>query len=95
MRVESNTVTYNTLITACGKELGNARAVFHRMKAANLQPDTITYSALISACLGAGEWQEGLHFLQHMRLKQLVPNEATYNPLLNALWNSGQVRARV
>ena len=54
--LEPNMVTYNALISACGKgqELRRAVDVCAEMRRQALEPNMVTYSGLISAC-GKGQ----------------------------------------
>jgi pentatricopeptide repeat domain-containing protein 1 len=53
---QPDTVTYNTLITACanGGQWQEAARVFEAMQAESVLADTITHSTLITACADGG-----------------------------------------
>jgi pentatricopeptide repeat protein len=59
-----NTITYNTLITACaiGGQWEEAVRVFKEMRAAGVPADTITYSTLIEATANSGKMDVALQF---------------------------------
>jgi pentatricopeptide repeat domain-containing protein 1 len=55
--VQPDTVTYNTLLTACanGGQWQEAVRVFEDMRVAGVLPDTITYNTLITVCVNRGQ----------------------------------------
>jgi pentatricopeptide repeat domain-containing protein 1 len=87
-----NTVTYNTLITACanGRQWQEALRVFKDMRAAGVLPNTITYNTLITACANGGQWREAVRVFKDMRAAGVLPNTITYSTLITACANGGQ-----
>ena len=67
--VQPNTVSYNSLISACERcgEWERACEVLKQMKliaqrpGANVRPNSITYNTVLSACGKAGRWDTFCH----------------------------------
>lgn len=75
--VAPNTVTYNTLISACarGGQIAWSRQMFKRMEKAQVPRDTVTYSAFAFALEKSGEYTEAIKVLDQMK-GMCVPHNA-------------------
>merc|ERR1712146_544288 len=64
-----DTITYSSLITACGKggKTEKALDLFNEMQQAGERPNTITYSSLITACANGGKTEKALASKQCLR----------------------------
>eukprot|EP00976_Prorocentrum_cordatum_P020333 413060-Prorocentrum_minimum.AAC.1 len=68
--VPPNTISYNSLISAC-REAGQwerAWGVLDQMEAEGLRADVVTYNALISVCEKANQWRHAFAVLERMRV---------------------------
>jgi pentatricopeptide repeat protein len=82
--VEPSAVTYNTLISACGKagKYSEALEVAAAMHARGHMPDSFTVCSLIAAGGNAGQWQSALATFQDFCASGGRPNTAAYNALV-------------
>ena len=55
-----------------------------------MEANQFTYNALIAACEKGGQWGAALVAYKEMCAAGLPPDQSTYNPLLNALWEGEQ-----
>ncbi len=78
-------MTYNTLISACGKagKYAEALEVAAVMRARGHTPDSFTICSLVSAAGGAGEWRSALATFQEFCAAGGRPNAAAYNALVS------------
>merc|ERR1711871_600179 len=85
--VEANTITYNSLITACanGKHTSDALRVFEQMRQAGVEANTISYSALITACANGKQTSDALGVFELMREAGVEADMFSYNALITAL----------
>merc|ERR1719198_2459633 len=84
--VECNTITYNTLLDACGKcdAMCRASGLLEDMSKANVEPDIITYSTLIKGYCIEGSVEKAFRVLEDMKAQgKLQPDEIMYNSLLD------------
>ncbi|CAJ1457310.1 unnamed protein product [Effrenium voratum] len=69
LRIQPNTVAFDTAITACGGRSGsweNAAAVFGELRVLGLPPFSMSYNSAISSFEYRQKWQRGLDFLQDL-----------------------------
>ena len=78
--LQPNVITYNALISACGKGrmVEVALQLFDDMRQHGVQPDVITYNALISACGNGRMTERALQFLDEMQQQGLQPDVIIY-----------------
>jgi pentatricopeptide repeat protein len=85
--VAVNTVTYNTLISACerGGSWREAEQLYRDMVHTGVAPDTITLNALISVYGRGRQWLAALELFDSLeRHPNLTPDAITYNSLIAA-----------
>ena len=89
-------MTYNTLISACGKagKYSEALEVAAAMRARGHVPDSFTICSLVAAGGSAGEWRSALATFQDFCAAGGRPNTAAYNALvrgrlINAMQRGG------
>lgn len=82
--VEPSAVTYNTLISACGKagKYEEALEVAAAMRSAGHAPDSFTVCSLVAAAGTAGRWRSALATFRDFCAAGGRPNTATYNALV-------------
>ena len=67
-RVQRDTITYNSALSACekGEHWQQALGSFERMQGEYVQRNTITYSAAIRACEKGGQLQQALELCERL-----------------------------
>ena len=77
-------VTYNTLISACGKagKYEEALRIAGAMRSAGHAPDSFTVCSLVAAAGTAARWRSALATFQDFCAAGGRPNTATYNALV-------------
>merc|ERR1719299_307373 len=81
-----NSVTYNTMLDACGRCgcMGKAPALLADMRSTGVAADKITYSTLIKGHCFSGDLDSAFAVLKQMReVGKLMPDEVLYNTLLD------------
>ncbi len=60
--IHPNTITFNSLITACGQGLqfSRAAALFEGMREQGCTPDVVSYTAIITACGRVCKWRRAM-----------------------------------
>lgn len=81
-----DTITYNTMIDACGRGGDWKRAVelLKEMEVVGLPPDVVSYTSTMDGCGKAGRLDVALEILDQMRSKGIQPNSFTFNALLDS-----------
>eukprot|EP00959_Pyramimonas_sp_CCMP1952_P138087 2890187-Pyramimonas_sp.AAC.2 len=69
-----NTITFNSLISACGKgrRFAEACRVREEMKRAGVRATIVTHNALIAAAARGGHWAEALAAFEEMQGMYIV-----------------------
>jgi pentatricopeptide repeat domain-containing protein 1 len=82
--VEPSLVTFNTLISACGKagQFSEALELHAKMQARGLKPDNFTVCSLITAAANAGRAPDAAAIFQDFCASGGRPNTVTYNALV-------------
>jgi pentatricopeptide repeat protein len=82
--VKPSLVTFNTLISACGKagKYSEALDLYERMQQSGLDPDSFTICSLITAAGKVGRWRAALELFQEFCRSRGRPNVAVYNALV-------------
>lgn len=85
--VEPSLVTFNTLISACGKagQFAEALELHAKMQRRGLKPDNFTVSSLIVAASKAGRWQAARELFEDFCRKGGRANIVTYNAMVRVL----------
>jgi pentatricopeptide repeat protein len=90
--VESDVITYSSIISACEKSSQWERALelLSEMRERGIEPNVITYSAAISACEKGSKWERALELLSEMRQRGLEPNAISFNAAITACEKGAQ-----
>ena len=67
-RVQRDTITYNSALSACekGEHWQRTLGSFERMRGEDVQRNTITYNATIRACEKGGQLQQALELCERL-----------------------------
>merc|ERR1712107_544436 len=86
LEVRSNSITYNSCISACekGQAWQQAMILLSQMPQSTIVADTITYNTTTSACAGAVQWQLALFMLKSMAPGTVSRSSVTFNAALRA-----------
>merc|ERR1719316_1758505 len=86
--VPCNTISYNTMLDACGKcgAMHRVPKLLEDMKAARprVEPDIITYSTIVKGYCLSGDVDRAFQVLEEMKRDgRFVPDQILYNSLLD------------
>ncbi|PKA63781.1 Pentatricopeptide repeat-containing protein [Apostasia shenzhenica] len=90
-----NLLTFNLLLkSVCSSpspSLNLALHLFRSIPGHGLQPDTYSYSTLIAALARAGRLDDAFALLDEMQLDNVAPHFVTFNSLLHAVLQAGDL----
>ncbi|CAE8643320.1 unnamed protein product, partial [Polarella glacialis] len=80
-------VTYNSVITACGRGLQPSLALelLGEVRCRRLSPTIVTFNSALSSCDGSGRWREALGLLLELCQQRLEIQPASMSAALGAL----------
>ncbi|XP_074560761.1 pentatricopeptide repeat-containing protein At1g31920-like [Curcuma longa] len=93
--VDKNTWTYSVVISGLAMHGEGRRAlqVFEEMLSAGHEPDDAIYVGVLSACSQAALLDEGLRYLDRMRLEHgIPPNPQHYSCIVDLMARAGKLR---
>ena len=84
--MECNVITYNALLSACGRAGRHADAlrVFDAMREEGVKPDKATFACVIAAHAGLGEHRRALDAFRGMAQARVEPDAAAATEALVA-----------
>jgi pentatricopeptide repeat protein len=84
--VECNVITYNSLLSACGRagRHADALSVFDAMRKEGVKPDKVTFACVIAAHAGLGEHRKALDAFRGMSSARVEPDAAAATAALAA-----------
>ncbi|CAN6469276.1 unnamed protein product [Victoria cruziana] len=90
---ERSLVSWNTMIMAFAMHgrAHDALALYHRMMAEEVVPDSVTFLAVLGACNHAGLVEEGRQLLHSMDEFCVVPNVKHYGCVVDLLGRAGRL----
>ncbi|CAA7388393.1 unnamed protein product [Spirodela intermedia] len=93
-----NSVTYNTVIDACGKggeDLQRMTQIFREMLSNGVRPDKVTFNSLLAGCSRAGHWEDAREMFDEMLLRGVSRDVFTYNTFIDAVCKCGNMEMAV
>uniref|UniRef100_A0A1D1XIL5 Pentatricopeptide repeat-containing protein At2g31400, chloroplastic n=1 Tax=Anthurium amnicola TaxID=1678845 RepID=A0A1D1XIL5_9ARAE len=92
--LKPNSVTYNTVIDACGKggvDLHRTIEIFREMLRNGVRPDKVTFNSLLAGCSRAGHWQDARVMFDEMIHQGVGRDVFTYNTFIDAVCKCGNM----
>ncbi|MQL78539.1 hypothetical protein Taro_010972 [Colocasia esculenta] len=92
--LKPNSVTYNTVIDACGKggeDLHRTTEIFREMLMSGVRPDKVTFNSLLAGCSRAGHWEDARVMFDEMIHQGVGRDVFTYNTFIDAVCKCGNM----